>query len=325
MTARNLITTLALGISLLTARAATYTNQYTGNPFGTAIPVYVGTNVLLFGSNAVQFTIIVDASRITNFPVALFRPTSTNTSMIMDLMPSSVNNGFTNVGTPFIVGIDGVNRDLDHVSDPTNFVTFRLAITPTAVIVGASAGGLSNAYPVLFQAGASNAQPSSFVLQAQGGASTFTNAWFNQNGSFTVTGTTNADNVPAGFAGEFTNLVRNFVNGTNLITGLTTNVLSVALAPGDWYVEGMVNIASTSATATLARGSINTIGNNITGTGADGFQALNETTAAFTSTVTITRQRFNITANTTVFLCGGANFTAGTVVAYGQLSAFRAR
>ena len=332
MTARNIISTVALGISLVSASAATFTNQYTGNPFGTPIPIYVGTNVVMLGSNAVQFVLTVDATRIPNFPVALFRPTSTNTSMILDLMPSSVNNSFTNVLTPFLVGIDGVNRDLDHVPDPTNFVTFRLVLTPSAVVVGSSAGGLSNAYPVIFQAGTNFPRPFSFVWQGQGGTSLITNAWLNYDGSIFlsngVQGTVAGSAAPAGIVGEFIAVTNSFATGTNMTSSLDTNVLKLTLTAGDWMVFGHATFASSSGTAkaTQLKASIGLTSQTVNSDGTQVYNWPNVTNNAFTASVSIsTPVRVNVTGSTTVFLNANAIFSSGPVVVYGEMEATRIR
>lgn len=331
MTARNIITTLALGISL-TCSAATFTNQYTSNPFGTAIPIYVGNNVVQFGSNAVQCFLFVDASRIPNFPVAAFRPSPTNSSMILDLMPSSVNNSFTNINTPFLVGIDIVNRDLDHVLDNTNFVTGRFALRPDVLVLGTSSGGTSNAYPVLFQAGTNNSQPFMFVWQGQGGTSLATNAYFTVDGSLFVSngivGTVLGLAPRTGNVGEFIAVTNNFATGTNMTSTLDTNALKLTLSAGDWSVVGVATFASSSSSAkvTQLKASISTTAQTVNSDGTQVYNWPNVTNNAFTASVSLgVPVRVNVTTSTTVFMNANATFSSGPVVVYGVMEATRIR
>lgn len=329
--ARSIIILMALGISLL-GRAATFTNQYTGNPFGTAIPIYVGTNQIQLGSNAIQFVFIVDSSRITNFPVALFRPTPTNTSMIFDLMPSSVNNSFTSINTPFLVGIDIVNRDLDHVLDNTNFVAGRFALRPDSLILGTSAGGISNAYPVIFQAGTNFPRPFSFVWQGQGGATLVTNAWLNYDGSLFLSnglqGTVSGSSAPSGIVGEFVSVTNSFATGTNMTSTLDTNALKLTLTAGDWLVFGHATFASSSSSAkvTQLKASIGLVNQTVNSDGTQVYNWPNVTNNAFTASVSIsTPVRVNVTGSTTVFLNANSTFSSGPVVVYGEMEATRIR
>ena len=293
------------------------------------------TNVagIYFGTNDSRFVLFDDTGRITNFPVAVFRPSLTNISMILDLMPTGDNN-FTNINTSFITGIDLVNRDLDNVPDKTNFQVLRLALVPGnpgAAVIGSSNGGTNDAPLVIFQAGTNTARPFSFVYRGVGGT-VVTQAWFTLSGTLFVsngiTGTVAGAAPLTGTVGEFMAVTNNFGTGTNLTTGLDTNALKLTLTAGDWSVVGHATFASGTATAkgTQIKASIGLVNNSVNADGTQVYSWPAVTNNAFTASVSLsTPVRVNVTTSTNVYMNANATFTAGTWVVYGEMEATRIR
>lgn len=330
------------------------TNQTTGAPTDGLVPVYyvadgswhflqVVTNYyavgltnsglwygpLNLGTNGSQFTLRDDSARITALAVAVFRPLPTNSAMILDLMPTG-DNSVTNTQTPFLTGIDLVNRNLSIVVDNTNFTVARIALKPGVVILGSSAGGTNDAPLVIFQAGTNNARPFSWVFQSTGNSGNVTQMWVNASGSLSVSnglvGTTFADNALPGVIGEYTNKLIVFAGATNMNNNVNTNLLSFTLSAGDWDVEGAAIFASSvAATVTQEKAGITTVANVVPNDGTQVYSTPGVTNLAFTDGITIPRQRFNINTPTTIFMVGNATFSQGSVVGYGQMSARRVR
>lgn len=114
-----------------------------------------------------------------------------------------------------------------------------------------------------------------------------------------------------------------------LTTATPANVTSISLTPGDWDVFANVNFSATSATTTA--GSLWAIGVNTTSATlpVDGSEVQMLQTALTTTTFKggdgTSRKVINLTTTTTVYLVAEATFSAGTVGAYGSISARRIR
>lgn len=140
-----------------------------------------------------------------------------------------------------------------------------------------------------------------------------------------ISGVTDGGNAQAGVVGEYTNRVLATGSALSLVNTLETNVLSMTLSPGDWNVSGCVIFVGTTATATRVQAGIGVVTNVIALDGSQCFQALNETSLSFTTSVTIPIQRVSTSISTNVFLVGQGNFSSGTMAACGQIVARRVR
>lgn len=114
----------------------------------------------------------------------------------------------------------------------------------------------------------------------------------------------------------------------SLTTATPANVTSIALTAGDWDVEGQVTMIATSAS--MAAGSLQEAGINSTSVtlpvdGSESYEPVQNaiTTTSFKQTFNIARKIINISAGATEFLVAVATFTAGTVTAYGNITARR--
>lgn len=141
----------------------------------------------------------------------------------------------------------------------------------------------------------------------------------------TIRGTGTNNNASAGIVGEY--IESKVVSGSavSLTTATSANVTSISLTAGDWDVEGSVNVAAVGGTFTSRGAGINTTSATIP---TDGSELLN-TTLTTAQNVTIpfsaTRVRISVSSTTTVYLVTRATFAAGTVTAYGQITARRVR
>jgi hypothetical protein len=113
-----------------------------------------------------------------------------------------------------------------------------------------------------------------------------------------------------------------------LTTATPANVTSIALTAGDWDVEGQVTMVENAAS--MAAGSLQEAGiNSTTATlPVDGSESLEPvqnavTTTSFKQTFNIARKVINSSSATTQYLVAEATFTAGSVSAYGNITARR--
>lgn len=138
---------------------------------------------------------------------------------------------------------------------------------------------------------------------------------------FPNTGTITATNAAAGKVGEVLNAT-SVSAGVSMVSGTAANLVTLTLTPGDWDVRGIFRYEPSAAALTIAVGSITTT---------------SATMAPFPNTTQVTLPnagntqlplpfvRYNVTANTTLYLVGVATFGSGTCVGRGFLEARRVR
>jgi len=132
----------------------------------------------------------------------------------------------------------------------------------------------------------------------------------------------------AGYIGQPLSSLIPSGSAVSLTTGTPANVTSVALTAGDWDVSGSVDyVASTASIAVSAvwESGINTTTATLPTDGTEVFYATPAViaTTSFKTSLVIPRKIINVSAGTTVYLVTEATFTAGTVTAYGSITARR--
>lgn len=138
-------------------------------------------------------------------------------------------------------------------------------------------------------------------------------------------GTATNDSASAGNVGEFVTAQRTRATATSLTTATPVNTTSISLTAGDWNVFGVAGFGGASTSALVVGGSSTT---SATLPGLDSgqeyaFPGLNVSSGD--ASIPIPMQRFSLAATTTIYLIGYAEFSVGTVNAYGTLSARRVR
>lgn len=123
----------------------------------------------------------------------------------------------------------------------------------------------------------------------------------------------------AGFIGELKSAQVLLGSAVALTTATGANITNITLTAGIWDVSGTVNFTG-APTGTSYSGSISqtsaTLSNPIMTTPTS-------PTAVSTNGVALTPFRIEVNTNTTVYLVAQATFTAGSVSAYGRISATR--
>jgi hypothetical protein len=168
-----------------------------------------------------------------------------------------------------------------------------------------------------------NSSGSSGLGLIEGATNIFFGTWqLNTNG---IVGAANGGSAMAGIVGEFTNRLVAFAGALPLLNVIPTNISSVTLSAGDWDVTGAVVFSGTTATSTRSEACITSTSNSMNIDGSQVYSALSEVAVSFTDSVTVPRQRFSVSTSTTIYITGESSFSAGSVSAYGQISARRVR
>ena len=143
--------------------------------------------------------------------------------------------------------------------------------------------------------------------------------------SSAVGGTTTNDSAAAGVVGQFIESEVLLAAAVTLASGATTNITSVSLTAGDWDVWGLVALELTS-TINHFFGALSLVSATFpTYPGKGAMFVLNDTAAIENPASPVGQRRVSVASTTTVWLVGGAGFSAGTAKAYGYIGARRAR
>jgi hypothetical protein len=148
--------------------------------------------------------------------------------------------------------------------------------------------------------------------------------WATLANGFTFLGTTSANNATAGWNGEMISSTVASTGTVSLTTATTGTVTTLSLSPGDWDVEGHINYTYTGATVTAGVASFSTTGTLLT-TGQEVYDGIQLAPGSGNDTLTLDRFRVNSTGTTTLYLLTKRSFSAGTVGAFGSVSARRVR
>jgi len=141
-----------------------------------------------------------------------------------------------------------------------------------------------------------------------------------------VLGVTEGNLADAGYGGE---LIQSCVppgSAVSIPSAIGTNVTSVKLTPGDWDVEGNINFNGTSITASssnLQGVGLNSVTNTLPTDGSVYIPALTVATTTMSWGATMPRQVYNVSTSTPVYAVAYATFSAGTVTAFGCITARR--
>jgi|SRR5271170_1303074 len=125
----------------------------------------------------------------------------------------------------------------------------------------------------------------------------------------------------AGFIGE---QIRSAAN-ISMSNGAAANITSISITAGVWDVSGLANFVF-SGTATYNQLGISAMTGTIVGTQGDQFVQTDTASAGLSApntALSVPSWRLILTATTTYYLVGLADFSTGTCTAYGRISATR--
>lgn len=142
------------------------------------------------------------------------------------------------------------------------------------------------------------------------------------------------DDAAAGEIGEVKTTTVATASSVSLTTATAKDVATLDLTPGDWDVWGQVDRNWSGATATIVSTCISVMANTVStqpGGSGIGTDPIATDTATFGTTLTGIKSqrcgpvRVSISAATTLHLVAKDTFSAGTVTAFGTITARRVR
>lgn len=133
------------------------------------------------------------------------------------------------------------------------------------------------------------------------------------------------ENAAAGAIGEYLENRRLFSAPLSLTDSIGADLASITLTPGDWNVEGSAVFTDGSATTTIRGAIITTTSASFIPDGTESYAGVTTTAPANATSSARTSKRLRVTVNTPIYLSVLASFSAGTISAYGQISARRVR
>jgi hypothetical protein len=140
-----------------------------------------------------------------------------------------------------------------------------------------------------------------------------------------IVGGTDASNATAGHVGEYPSSSVPIGSAVSLTTATSANVTSISLTAGDWDVSGNINYTAGTATVTGKISGISTTSATLPTDGSEVYSGVQLTLGTATDGSAVPRKRISVSGTTTVYLVGQATFSAGTVTAFGSITARRIR
>ncbi len=234
---------------------------------------------------------------ILNVAVYGHAQTDKNSGMNIGLAAQAANNGVT----PNVIG-----------------AYIGLESSATALPTNRSAGIIVNNGSTTRDIARFEDNGTSVVTIADGGATTFgtTNA---------IVGTATNNSATAGHIGEYVSSLIAVGSAVSLTTATPANVTSISLTAGDWDVEGNINFTETTATVTARSGGVTSTTATIPTDGSEVYNGSQTVVITSINSITSSRKRFSLSGTTTVYLVTSATFSAGTVAAFGSITARRVR
>ena len=149
---------------------------------------------------------------------------------------------------------------------------------------------------------------------------------FTPNSIKGIVGTITNDNAQAGSVGEFISSTVLLGSAVSLSTTVAANITSIALSSGDWDVHGNIALApGGGATATLLKGWTSTVSATNPTDPNNGADFVLQGNFTATQVMSVGIQRISIAAPTTIYLSALANFSGGSLSAFGFIGARRVR
>jgi hypothetical protein len=139
-------------------------------------------------------------------------------------------------------------------------------------------------------------------------------------------GTTAGTSAGAGNIGEIFQAGIPGGSAIPLTSGVSANVASIALGPGDWEVSGIVTLKYTSATQSAdGQAGLNVLSATLPGDNVRGFDNTRHTATISDASIPFPLFNFNSASPQTAYLVAQASFSAGSCAAFGNIQARRVR
>lgn len=254
-----------------------------------------------------------DITSITGSAATLTTPRTIQTNLASTT--ASGFDGSQNI-SPGVTGLlpitnGGTGNATGLSASSTKLATARSILVNLASATGANFDGTAAINP-----GVTGALP---LTNGGTGATTAAAARANL-GAAASTGVTDASSAAAGIVGQVLEVT---TTATANATSTAVNAAQLALTAGDWDVTGVIRFNSSSAPYTVFVAGLNTT--SATQPSFPNAVQLNVPTSATTQQVSVPSVRFNVSANTTVYLVALAIFASGTSTVDGYIRARRIR
>ncbi len=138
-------------------------------------------------------------------------------------------------------------------------------------------------------------------------------------------GVIDASNAVVGMVGEVISDIVSSGFPIGLVDSTPKDVLTINLSAGDWIVSGNINFNQSSATVTAKIGGLSLTTATLPNDGSESYNGNQIILLTAMDGICLTPIRVNITTTTTVYLVAFASFSAGTVSAFGSITATRRR
>jgi hypothetical protein len=173
-----------------------------------------------------------------------------------------------------------------------------------------------NPLPLLF--GQGNGTVSSTIIAA--GISN--NVFYAYNG---LGGMMDGSTASSGRVGEYISGSVTGGSAKGLASGTTANITSITLTAGDWDVAGVVSFDIVTGTVSSSSAGTSTVSASNPSDGSAVNCGLQLSGASTYNSIPIPRKQITVSTPTTVYLVGTCNYSAGSVSAFGQITARRMR
>lgn len=308
-----------------------YSYIVTSNQILLADPVPIGTHVFVrIGEDTDSGSTYATAAQLSAMGLSL-------QSNIDGKANKGANSDITSLSgltTPLSAAQGGTGNTTGTAAQATKLATARniqtdLASTTAAPFDGTvpTTPGVTGILPVL--SGGTGASTANNARTNLGAAMSGINNDISNLAALTggVTGLTTGTLPAVGIVGEIIGDTA-AASTTAITSGVTVNLHTITLTPGEWYVEGAVQLNVTGAITSTSRSwGISTVSATLSTNWWDNEVTLIPTSALGTGTASHAAPgRFiRVTTNTPVYLVGQAVFTAGTATGRGYLRARRIR
>jgi hypothetical protein len=142
-----------------------------------------------------------------------------------------------------------------------------------------------------------------------------------------IKGTSGTGNAPAGYIGEHVKSTVLVASSVTLTNNTYADITSITLTAGDWDVTGVVAFQAAAITGTQVQGGIGTLSGNATNSvrGSTQFDTATVPTSVTDICHSISPFRAELSGSTTYYLKAYGLFSAGTLKAFGRITARRVR
>jgi hypothetical protein len=305
--------TASVGLSAVNGTATTFLRSDGAPPISQSI-VPTWTGIHTFSANPVLSsatpTITFAASLAANNNTLTLQPSTANTDAVVNIAPSgtAVNASIVmfstsnpNTASQQAFGFGG--GFAGAISNTWNFGSYVVA------------GATSTSWPITFLT--SNGSGRHQVLTLN------TDATVKLNGY----GVGNLVSDSSGNVSSNTGYVNSAVvsgSAVSLTTATAANVTSISVPAGTWFISGNINFSAASATVTGTSGGLSSTSATLPTDGTEVYSGVQVTLLSETDSVTLPPKQFVLGSTTTIYLVGKSTFSAGSVGAFGQITAVRA-